>query len=67
VHATKATVRPAVNAASFGAATPLVSAAEDVASAGTTLVAVFAPVLVLLLLVLLVLAVWWFARRTTPQ
>jgi hypothetical protein len=67
VHATKATVRPAVNAASFGAATPLVSAAEDVASAGTTLVAVFAPVLVILLLVGLALGVWWFARRATPR
>ena len=63
VHATKATVRPVVNASTFGAATPLVSAVEDVASAGTTLVAVFAPVLVLVLLLALGLGVWWFLRR----
>jgi hypothetical protein len=63
VHATKATIRPAVNASTFGAATPLVSAAEDVVSAGTTLVAVFAPILVLLLLLLLALGVVWFVRR----
>jgi hypothetical protein len=63
VHATKATVRPAVNASTFGAATPLVSAVEDVVSAGTTLVAIFYPVLVLLLLVLLAMTVWWFLRR----
>jgi len=65
VHATKAVVRPAVNASTFGAATPLISAAEDVTSASTTLVAVFAPVLVLLLLLLLAVGVWWFARRAT--
>jgi hypothetical protein len=63
VHATKATVRPAVNATTLGTATPLVSAVEDVASAGTTLVAVFAPVLILLLLGLGAWGVWRLARQ----
>jgi len=63
VHATKAAVRPAVNVATLGMGTPVVSLIEDVLSAITTVVAVLVPVLVVLLLA----AVLWvgirFARR----
>jgi hypothetical protein len=65
VHATKAAVRPAVNATTLGTATPLVSAVEDLASAGTTLVAVFAPVLILLLLALGAWGLWRLTHRRT--
>ena len=53
VHATKATVRPLVNATTAGAGTPVVSAAEDAASLGMSLVAVFLPLLVVVALLLL--------------
>src|SRR5919197_319131 len=43
VHAGKAGARPVVNVATVGTGTPLVSAAEDVASLGLSLLAVFAP------------------------
>jgi hypothetical protein len=52
VHALKATARPVVNATTVGAGTPVVSAAEDAASLGMSLVAVFLPVLVVLVLLL---------------
>lgn len=57
VHAGKATARPAVNVVTAGAGAPLVSTAEDGASVGLSLVAVFVPVLVVLLLAALV---WGF-------
>src|SRR5215470_10427908 len=63
VHATKAAVRPAVNVATLGVATPVVSLVEDVISAITTLVAVLVPILVLLLLAALVWVGLRFARR----
>jgi hypothetical protein len=53
VHAAKATARPLVNATTVGTGTPLVSAAEDAASLGMSLVAVFLPVLVVVVLLLL--------------
>ena len=44
VHATKATARPLVNATTVGEyGTPVVSAAEDAASLGMSLVAIFLP------------------------
>jgi hypothetical protein len=52
-----------VNATTLGTATPSVSAAEDVVSAGTTVVAVFAPVLILVLLVLGGCGIWRLSRR----
>lgn len=63
VHAGKATARPAVNAATLGVGTPVVSAAEDGASVGLSLVAVFLPVLVIVALVLLAVALAWLWRR----
>lgn len=59
VHAGKATARPVVNVATAGVGAPLVSTAEDGASVGLSLVAVFVPVLVVLLVAVLV---WAFVR-----
>jgi hypothetical protein len=53
VHATKATARPLVNTSTVGTGTPVVSAAEDAASLGISLIAIFIPILVAVLLVLL--------------
>ncbi|WP_104107823.1 DUF4126 domain-containing protein [Nocardioides sp. 616] len=59
VHGAKATVRPAIDAGSLGTATPVVSAAEDGASVGLSLVAVFWPVLVIFALFGLLAALVW--------
>ncbi|MDC5697424.1 DUF4126 domain-containing protein [Intrasporangium calvum] len=53
VHAGKATARPAVDAGTLGLGTPVVSTAEDTASVGLSLAALFAPLLVIVGLVLL--------------
>jgi Domain of unknown function (DUF4126) len=63
VHATKATARPVVNATTVGAGTPVVSAAEDAASLGMSLIAVFVPILVVVLLLLLGWAAFVMWRR----
>jgi hypothetical protein len=63
VHATKATARPLVNATTVGTATPVVSAAEDVASLAMSLIAVFLPVLVVVVLLLLGWATFAMVRR----
>lgn len=46
VHAGKALSRPLVNAGTFGLGAPLVSAGEDATSAGVTVLALLAPILV---------------------
>lgn len=67
VHALKATARPVITATTAGIANPVVSVAEDVVSAGTTLVAVALPGLAAVLVVLvLALVVWWFIGRRRP-
>ena len=63
VHATKATARPLVNATTVGTATPVVSAAEDVASLAMSLVAVFLPILVVVALLLVGWAAYAMLRR----
>jgi Domain of unknown function (DUF4126) len=63
VHAVKATARPLVNVSTVGVGTPVVSAAEDAASLGLSLVAVFLPLLVVVVLLLLAWAVFVVARR----
>src|SRR5665811_1217810 len=50
VHTGKALSRPLVNAGTAGIGAPFVSAAEDLASVGTSLVAIFIPILVLSLI-----------------
>jgi hypothetical protein len=55
--------RPAINAGPLGAGAPVVSTAEDGASLGLSLVAVFVPVLVVVaLLALAWLLVWLWLR-----
>ncbi|ERG65552.1 hypothetical protein L332_14025 [Agrococcus pavilionensis RW1] len=62
VHAGKATVRPAANAATAGAAAPVVSTVEDVGAIGLSLVAIVAPLLVVVALLALAAAGWWLGR-----
>jgi hypothetical protein len=62
VHLVKAKLRLASSAFTLGAANPVLSAGEDVASGSLVLVAIFAPILALLLIVALVL-LWQRARR----
>lgn len=69
VHTGKAAARPVVNAGTVGLGAPVVSTAEDGASIGISLVAVFVPILVVLVLILLaalliqVLRLWLRLRR----
>lgn len=73
VHSGKMAARPAINAGTLGAGAPVVSTAEDGASLGLSLVAIFIPVLVIVALVALAwLLVWlwltvrrWRRRRET--
>jgi hypothetical protein len=67
VHATKATARPLVNATTVGTGTPVVSAAEDAASLGMSLIAVFFPILVVLALLLVGWAAWGLVRRARAR
>ncbi|HEX2374279.1 MAG TPA: DUF4126 domain-containing protein [Actinomycetota bacterium] len=63
VHATKATARPLVNVTTVGTGTPVVSAAEDAASLGMSLVAIFLPILVVVALILFAWAAVAMFRR----
>ncbi|MGH2585952.1 MAG: DUF4126 domain-containing protein [Dehalococcoidia bacterium] len=63
LHVLKALLRPAVTLTTAGLGTPLVSAAEDAAAAGTVFTALVAPALILALLALLVLVFWWAFDR----
>lgn len=66
VHATKATARPLVTVATGGVGNPVVSAAEDVASVGMTIMALLAPILLLLSFIALLLAgfmIWTRKRK----
>jgi heme/copper-type cytochrome/quinol oxidase subunit 2 len=67
VHATKASARPLVNATTVGTGTPVVSAAEDAASLGMSLIAVFLPVLVVVVLLLLAWAAYSLVRRSRAR
>lgn len=66
VHSGKMAARPAINAGTLGAGAPVVSTAEDGASVGLSLVAIFIPVLVVVALVALAwLLVWlWLKVRS---
>lgn len=69
VHGAKVTARPVVNTASLGLGTPVVSAAEDGVSLGTSLVAIIAPFVVAVVIIpAMVGAVWFVIRvRRRPQ
>lgn len=62
VHMVKMAIRPAITATTGGVGNPLVSAAEDGAAIGSSIVALIAPVLVLFLVVGLVIAIIWLLR-----
>ena len=53
-HVTKAFARPVLNAATVGTAAPVVSTAEDMSSAGLSVLALAAPLLVLVAIIALV-------------
>lgn len=63
IHAGKATARPAIDAGTLGLGTPVVSTAEDTASVGLSLVAIFVPVLVVVAIVILAVGLFWLWRR----
>ena len=63
VHAAKATTRPAITVATGGFGNPLVSFAEDVLAAVTSIVAIFVPILVVLFLLLFAAFLIWSFRR----
>jgi hypothetical protein len=74
VHSGKMAARPAINAGTLGAGAPVVSTAEDGASLGLSLVAIFIPVLVIFALIALGwLLIWlWlkvrrWRRRRAPR
>lgn len=63
VHSGKMAARPAINAGTLGAGAPVVSTAEDGASLGLSLVAIFIPILVIFaLLGLAWLLVWMWLK-----
>jgi hypothetical protein len=53
VHATKAVTRPVVNASTIGLGAPVMSVAEDITAAVTTLLAIYAPVLLVIFVLLI--------------
>ena len=63
VHAAKATARPAVTVTTGGVGNPLVSIVEDAVAVVTSLVALFAPILIPVFLVIFAIAVIWGVRR----
>ncbi len=63
VHAVKATARPVVTSASAGMANPVVSVAEDVVSAGTSILSILIPVAGLILLVIVIVLLYLWVRR----
>lgn len=63
VHLTKSAARPVVNTMTMGVGTPVVSTAEDTASAGLSVTAIIIPILVLFFLIGFVVFVWWLLRK----
>ena len=63
VSLTKSTVRPAANVATAGAAAPVLSTLEDVASVVLVFVAILVPVLVLVAVVVMMWAAVRIIRR----
>lgn len=63
VHLTKSAARPVVNTMTLGVGAPVVSTAEDTASAGLSVTAIIIPILVLFFLIGFVVFVWWLLRK----
>ena len=59
VHLTKASARPIANVTTAGLATPFISAGEDTASLGISLLAVVAPIIALILVVIVIAFMAW--------
>lgn len=70
VHAVKATSRPVITTMSGGIANPVVSATEDVVSAGTSIMAILLPLVTFVVFFLIVVTFYLWARdrkqRTNP-
>ena len=62
VHTAKTVIRPAVTTTTGGVGNPIVSAAEDGAAIGMSIIALIAPILVFLLLAGLGLMLFWIVR-----
>ena len=67
MHGAKAFSRPLANVATAGVAAPVASTAEDITSAGMSLVSIVLPILVLLFLIGLAVLGWWVWRRRRRQ
>lgn len=63
VHTGKTVARPVVNTTTAGLGTPVVSAAEDGAALGLSLLAIFVPILVIVALIALLAALLWIWQR----
>lgn len=63
LHLVKSVLRPLVTVSTAGFGTPVVSAAEDTAAAGTVVTALVAPALILVLLIGVVALFWWAVGR----
>ncbi|HEY7705134.1 MAG TPA: DUF4126 domain-containing protein [Acidimicrobiia bacterium] len=63
VHATKTTVRPAVNVSTAGVGAPVLSTIEDIVSAIASILAVLAPALLILFVALVVWSAWRVLKR----
>lgn len=62
VHVAKATARPIINASTGGAGAPAASTVEDIASAVTTALAIFVPILIIGVVGLFAWLAWRFTR-----
>lgn len=67
VHTVKTAVRPGVTATTGGVGNPIVSAAEDGAAIGLSIIALLAPVLVAFIFVALVIGLAWLLHRRRGQ
>ncbi len=68
VHATKATARVTVSAATVGLGNWFVSLVEDIIAFFVSLLAVLAPIVIVFIAAIFIffLARWWLARHSTP-
>ncbi len=58
VHTTKAVARPVINASTIGLGAPVISVVEDVTSAITSLMAIYAPILLVICVVIVAILLY---------
>lgn len=63
VHLTKASARPVINTVTGGIGGPVVSTAEDVTSAGLSVIAIVLPILVVVFMGAFIFFVFWARKR----